>query len=241
MNRRSLWIESFALLLISSLVLCQAQENSQISQISDGEISDNTYHNGQLAFSYQFPAGWTVGKATVPEHKFGLKDNPGEKSSPKETRRCSKQLLFVTEHPEGMRPHGFVPMASLFVVDPSCMPSAAFPSSVGDREAVERVVKGIEARLDTPPVGNGTPPRVRPVEYAGRVVIQISQSISVSVHDADTTTDESLQMSVSVMQAREYWVIWLFVTANDSEMNKLKATRIFFDGSPPPATGANKQ
>jgi hypothetical protein len=241
MNRTSLWMAGLSLLLISSLALCQVQDNSRISQISDGEISGNTYHSRQLEFSYEFPAGWTVGKATVPEHKFEWKDDPAERSSPKGIRRCSKNLLFVTERPEGMRPDGFVPMASLFVVDPNCIPRVTFPNSVGDREAVERVVNAIEARLDTPPLNNETWPRVHPVEYAGRVLLEISQSMSVSVHDADTTTNQNLQISISAMQAREYWVIWLFVAANDSEMSKLKATKIFFDDSPPSVTSTNKQ
>lgn len=241
MHRTSLWMAGFTLLLSSSLALCQAQENSRISRISDGGISGNSYHSRQLGFSYEFPAGWTVGKATAAEHKFGWKDDPAEKSPPKGDRRCSKNLLFVTEHPEGMRLDGFVPMVALFVVDPDCIPGVTFPNSVGDREAVELVVKRIEARLDTPPLNKETQPRVRPVEYAGRVLLQISQSMSVSVHDANTTTNQNLQMSISVMQAREYWVIWLFVTPNDSEMGKLKATRIFFDDSPAPATSTNKQ
>jgi len=236
MNRGSLWIAGLTLLLHSALAVCQVQESSRISQINDGEISGNTYHSRQLGFSYEFPSGWTVGKATVPEHKFEWKDD-----SPKGIRRCSKNLLFVTEHPEGMRPDGFVPMASLLVVDPNCVPGVIFPSSVSDRKAVERVVNAIESRLDMPPLNNLTLPRVRPVEYAGRVILQISQSMSVSVHDTSTTTNQNLQMSVSALQSREYWVVWLFIAASDSEMSKLKATKIFFDDSPPPATNTNKQ
>ena len=240
MNRTSRWLPALMLLWISALAPCQVQENNRISQISDGEISGNTYHSRQLGFSYEFPAGWVVGKATVPEHKFEWKDVPAEKNVPK-GRRCARNLLFVTEHPEGMRTDGFVPMASLLVVDPNCIPRVTFPNSVGDREAVERVVNSIEAHLDTPPLKNRTPPRVRPVEYAGRVILQISQSMSVSVHDTSTTTNENLEISITAMQAQEYWVIWLFVNATDSEMSKLKATKIFFDDSHPPATITNKQ
>lgn len=240
MIRTLLWI-GFALVLISSITVCQVPENGRLSQISEGEISGNIYHNKQLGFSYEFPTGWIVGKATAPEHKFMWKDNPAEQPLSNGASRCSKNLLFATEHPEGMRADGFVPMVSLFVVDSGCIPSATFPNSVGDREAVARIVHGIEARLGTPTLNNETLPRVRPLEYAGRVLLQISQWVSVSVHDTNTTTNENLQLSISVMQAQEYWVIWLFVTANDSEMSKLKATKLFFDDSPPSANSPAKQ
>lgn len=240
MIRTSLWVR-FVLVLVSSIAICQAPQNNRLSQIRDGEISGNIYHNKQLGFSYEFPAGWIVGKATAPEHKFIWKDNPSERPPANRIFQCSKNLLFTTEHPEGMRADGFVPMASLFVVDSSCVPGVTFPSAVNDREAIARVVHGIEARLYTPTLNNETPPRVRPVEYAGRVLLQIFQRMSVSVHDANTTTNENLEISISAMQAKEYWVIWLFVAANDSEMNELKATKIFFDNSPPSANSTPKQ
>ncbi len=240
MTRALFWAALFALPLYNSLTPCLAQENNRLGRVSDGEISGNTYRNQQLGFSYEYLAGWTVGKATVPEHNFRWKDDSGTRASTRETPRCSKHLLFVTQHPEGMRPDGFVPMASLFVVDPECTSNVTFPKSVADRAAVERFVNLIESHLDTPPPTNATRPRVRPVEYAGRIILQISQSMSVSVHDTSTTTNQNLQLSISAMQSKDYWVVWLFVAANDSEMNVLKATKVFFDDAPSAATGPNK-
>jgi len=239
MNKGLFW-SAVASLLCAWLVPCHPQESKGVRTVSAGEISGNTYHNAKLGFSYEFPAGWTIGKATVPEHRFGLKDSPSDKKPPKGTPRCSTNLLFVTQHPEGMRPDGFVSMASLFAVDPTCVGGPKFPVSAGDREKTEKTVNTIEALIDTPPLTDSTLPKVHPVEYAGRVFLQISQRISISVHDTSTTTNQNLQVSISAMQAGDYWLIWLFVTANDSEMSTLRATKIFFDDATSPKSGSNK-
>jgi hypothetical protein len=238
MKRSLLYVAGFTSLLCVCLAPCRAQEHNKLADVSNGEVSKNTYHNQQLSFSYQFPAGWVVGKATVAEHMFGWKDEPTGKAS---TGKCSKDLLFATQHPEGMRPDGFVPMVSLFLVDPGCLPGVMFPKSVGDREAVEQVVNSVEARLQTPTSAKATLPRVRPVEYAGRTILQISQSMIARIQNTTTTTNETLQLTISIVPVKEFWAIWLMVTANDAEMSRLKATKIFFDEAFPSTAVPNKQ
>ncbi len=230
MNRWSLCTAGLMLLLCSYCVLCQTQENGLLTTLGDGEIHGHTYHNQRLGVSYEFPAGWVVGKPTMSEHKFAWKDDPN--SPAKELPRCFRNLLFVTEHPEGMRPDGFVPMASVVAFDPSCNSEVEFPRAVDDREAVKRVVRFIEARLVAPASASSTSPRAHPVDYAGRVLLEISQSVFMSAHEAGGTTSQNLQVSISAVQAGDYWVLWLFATPNDSDMSKLKATKISFDVLP---------
>ncbi len=213
------------LLLYSSLLSQVAGANQW--QISGGDISGNTYHNAELGFRYEFPSGWVVSKkATEPEHQFGWKDDPSGKST---TGRCSKTLLFVTKHSEGMRINSFDPMAVVIAVDPECLPQVAFPSSRNDHESGSKVLDQVLDHLKAPPLIGKTPSRVHPFEYGGRVILESSQAFSLDLYEPGGRRLQNLLSSIVVTQTVQAWVIWIFVAANDADLGVLESSKIFFD------------
>ena len=88
-------------------------ETGRIAEVSDGTILENMYHNAELGFRYEFPAGWSVnGKATQANaiatgQQFVWADDTPVRRDANAARQCSKNLLLVTRHPEEMRLNGF--------------------------------------------------------------------------------------------------------------------------------------
>jgi hypothetical protein len=66
-------------------------------------------------------------------------------------------------------------------------------------------------------------------------MVEISQSFITSTHEPGSTTVQNISSSILVMRAHDSWVMWMFASADDAQLDRLKATKIFFDeGSPGP-------
>jgi len=108
-------------LLCYCLAAAQLPAANRIAQLSSGTVSGKMYHNVELGLRYELPNGWVVGDPSGPseaDHQFVWTDDPSAKVAPKEPSRCAKNLLFVTEHPEGMAVNGFNSLASVIAIDP---------------------------------------------------------------------------------------------------------------------------
>jgi hypothetical protein len=186
--------------------------------------------NSELGFRYRFPDGWTINQEeTVVAHQFAWVDDPSAKTKNASPSQCSKNLLFVTKHPEGMRLNSFDPMALVIAVDPKCFPAITYPSSPTDQEAIQRSASQLLSHLQTPGSVTRAPARVRAFDNGGRVMLEISRPLSISTHEATLTTLLNVSRSVLTMPASGYWVIWIFVSGDDVDMDRLKATKIFLD------------
>lgn len=227
MSRLLLELAAIALLTPISITLARPSTDSTVGRISAGEVSANTYRNSELGFRYEFPAGWHVSdQPKTAEHQFGWKDDPSGKSA---IERCSKTLLFVTKHNEEMRINGFDPMALVIAVDPGCFPPISFPKSAGDHAAVRDIVTQVLNHLKTPEVAAKSTSRVHPFAYAGRVIVEFSQSFSVAIHESGARGLENILSSVAVTPTGQYWAIWIFVAGNDADLGTLKSSKIFFE------------
>lgn len=223
-----------ALLLSSSFAAPQLPAAGRVTQLSKGTTSGNLYVNSELGFRYQLPDGWTVNdKETLVAHQFAWVDDPSAKTQTSAPSRCSKNLLFVTKHPGGMRSNSFDPMELMIAVDPNCFPAITYPKSPKDHEAIQRSVNQVQSHLQTPGTASGTvsgtPARVRAFDNGGRVMLEISRALSISTHEATLTTLLNVNRSVLMMPAGGYYVIWIFVSGDDVDMDRLKATKIFLD------------
>ncbi len=231
MTRLLSQVTILTLISCSCLASARAPVDTHVSQISDGEISGNTYHNRDLRILYQFPDGWNVShKATDPEHEFGWKDNPSGKSA---ASQCSKNLFFTSKYREGMQLNGFNAMAVVIAVDPACLPKVKFPSEANDREGIRQVVEQVLDHLKTPALVGKTASQVHPFEDAGRLIVEFSQSFSLAMRESGSRGVRNVLSSVAVVRADEYWLIWIFAAASEADLGTLKSTKISFDSEAP--------
>lgn len=210
-------------------------EANRIAGLSDGTISGNTYHNAELGFRYQFPDGWIVNDKATRERAIADGDQFvwGEdlltKREPRAARQCTKDLLFVTRYPEGMRTNGLNPMGFLIAADPKCVPGVVFPSTVKDQEAIQRITSQLGIYFKTSTITSRSPTRIRAFDNGGRVMLEASQSFSIVTHQPGRDTLQNIRSAILLMQAGEYWVMWMFASDDDVQLAKLRASKIFFD------------
>jgi hypothetical protein len=172
---------ALAILLCSYLAVHAHSQSSanlsalddRVARLGDGTISGNAYHNAELGFRYQFPSGWIVNdkatqeRAVAAGYQFVWADDPSAKREGKVAHQCTKDLLFVTQYPEEMRSNGFNPLAFLIAADPKCVPGVAFPSSVKDHEAIQRIANQLGVFFKTSSVTSRSPSRIRAFDNAG--------------------------------------------------------------------------
>jgi hypothetical protein len=220
-------------LLISSCAASPQLPVGRVAQLNQGTTSGNLYVNSVLGLRYQFPEGWTVNdKITTVAHQFTWVDQPGAKSQSGSPTQCSRNLLFVTKHPEGMETNSFDPMALMVAVDPACFPEIALPRSLTDRDAVQKAAAQALQHLQTPGAVVRAPARVRAFDNAGTVMLEVWRPLSFTTREPRRgagATIRNVDRSVLMMQAGGYWIVWIFVSGDEVDMDKLKATKIFLD------------
>src|SRR5271155_80210 len=219
-------------ILIASLAVAQALSPGRIAQLSAGSTSGQFYINSELGLRYQIPGGWTAGeKEVVASHKFAWVDDPSTKEQRASANQCSKNLLLVTKHPEGMALNGFDPMALMIAIDAACFPEITFPKSKTDKDAIQRFASQILAHLQNPGDAVRAPARVRAFENGGRVMIEVSRPLQITTHEialGPRTMIRNVDRSVLIVPAAGYWVAWIFVSGDDVDMDYLKASKIVF-------------
>jgi len=220
-------------LLISSRSASPQLPAGRVALLSQGTTSGNLYVNPVLGLRYQFPEGWTVNdKITTVPHQFTWVDQPGAKTPGGSTTQCSRNLLFVTKHPEGMETNSFDPMALMVAVDPACFPEITFPRSLTDRDAVQKAAAQVLQHLQTPGAVVRAPARARAFDNAGTVMLEVWRPLSFTTREPRRgagATIRNVDRSVLMMPAGGYWIVWIFVSGDDVDMDKLKSTRIFLD------------
>ncbi len=212
---------------------------NRIAQLSDGTTSGNMYHNAELGFRYQFPKSWIVNdratqdRAVAARRQFVWGDYISAKREREAEPQCTQDLLFVTRYPEEMRLNQFNPFAFLIAADPKCAPGVTFPKTVKDNEAIQRIASALGVYFKTADVTSRSSTRIRAFNNDGRVMLEISQSFSITTREPGRTTFfHNIRSSVLLMQASEYWVMLMFASDDDVQLEKLRATKIFLDGGP---------
>lgn len=198
-------------------------------------ISGNTYHNADLGFRYEFPAGWTINdkatqsRAIAAGRQFVWADDMSAKREATATDHCSKSLLLVTKYPEEMQLNEFNSLALLIAADPKCLGGIPFPDTVKDQPAIQQIASHLGVYFKTSTTTPLGPPRVRAFENAGRIMLEVTEGFSIYRHEPGTSTVQRIRSSVLVVKAERYWIMWMFASADDVQFEKLRATRIFFD------------
>jgi hypothetical protein len=216
------WYGVVAFALACCWVRAQVPAVEKISGLSNGTVSGNMYANPDLGLRYQLPGGWTVGeKETAVSHQFAWVDDPSAKTPSSSPRLCSKNLLFVTKHPEGMKLNSFDPMALVIAADPTCFREITYPKSVKEREAIQKSASQFLSHLQAPGSVVRGAARVRAFDNAGKVMLEISRPLSITTREvtfASITTIQNVNRSILTMPVNGYWVIWIFVSGDDVDM-----------------------
>ena len=217
-------------------------QSAGIAQLSDGTVSGNVYHNPDLGFQYEFPKGWAVNdkktqrEAIAAENQFVWTEDTSPKRKPKAGRPCAKSLLFVTQYPEEMRTNAFNPLVALIVADPQCMPSASFPRTIKDQDAIQRIASHLGQYLETLNIRERERPRIHAFENSGRVILEVTARYFPTTLQPATMTTMDIVTSTVVIPVGKYWVVCMFAGGDDAQLAWLRATRVFFQepGSAPP-------
>jgi len=213
------------------------ESSSRISRLSDGVFANHAYYNSELGFHYQIPDGWTIYDKATQEGLSGagtqfIWRSPFAESEHTAGTQCTKNLLLATQYADGMRLDRFNSVALVIAVDPGCLPGVNFPASVEDRQAIQRIAGAITIYFKTPSMNATGPAKVRAFNNAGRVMLEISQPFSLLENAPRNAATDNLRTSLLLMQAGDYWVIWMFASDSDATLEKLRATKIFFNDTP---------
>jgi hypothetical protein len=213
---------------------------SRIAQLSAGSVSGNAYHNAELGFRYEFPQGWVLLSKANEErmadtgHQFMWGNSPATQQEHEAADQCAKNLLFVRRNLEASKNGQFNPIVLLVVADPECAPGSIFPKTVDDRKAVQEIGRQFMEYFRTAAMSSTGPARVRAFNNAGRIMVDISQSFTVSAPAQPMPT--TILSSTVLMQAGEYWLMWMFAAGDKGELEELRNTKIFFDDPALPTT-----
>jgi len=211
--------------------------SGRIPQLNPGSISGNTYKNEELGFQYEFPTGWVVNdkatqeKVTEAGHQFVWGNDPSAAREHEAAEQCARILLFVTEHPAGTKTEQLNPLIIVMAVDPACSAGAHFPKSIDDREAIQRIARQILLYFRQTPLASTGQAQVRSFTTVGRLVIEVTQSLTANV--PGQSTPSNIFTSMELMEAKDYWVAWMFATGSEAALAELKNTKIFFRPSDP--------
>jgi hypothetical protein len=213
---------------------------SQVSQL-DREVLGNTYNNNALGFTYQFPADWVVNdKATQDKtmeagHLFAWGDSPAAAREHEEFKRCARVLLFVTKYPAGTKTEEVNPLIVVMAADSACLGGAHFPASIDDHDAIKQVGQQlVRSMAGTPFVAKGKN-SVNAFTFQGHLMIELSTSFSVDSpgHGAPLEIFTSLEFT----QAKDYWVMWGFMSGSKDGLQELQKTQIAFRSPSPTLPG----
>jgi hypothetical protein len=209
--------------------------SSRIAQLNPGTISGDIYANEQLGLSYIFPEGWVVNdKAALDKtieigHQVAWGDDPSAAREHEQFLRCTRPLLFVTQHPPRTRSD----VDSLIFVlasDPACTPGIHFPTSIDDRDTIKQVaVQIIRSFSGTPFLPKGKP-SVNAFEIQGRVMLDIYGSFEFK--PAKANTQLKAWSALDLTESGGYWVLWFFLSGSEAGLQELRETKIKFTSPP---------
>jgi hypothetical protein len=210
---------------------------SRIGQVSSGSVSGNTYHNADLGFRYQFPVDWVLMSKASDEgtdsYPFLSYSSPLVQNEHEREGQCAKNLLFVRRYLENPATGQFNPMVLLLAADPRCFSGPELPAA-DDHDANQQLARQVVLYFKTDTMTPSGEAAIRAFSDAGRRMIEISQSFNLSV--PGQTAPLTVLTSIWIMQAGDVWVIWLFASGNNTDLQELRDTKIFFDDRLVPTT-----
>jgi hypothetical protein len=196
---------------------------STIPQLPDGTLSGDTYTNGALGLSWQFPAQWAADIDPKDTDSLDPKHPNGR------ARQCSRVLVWT--HAPRPSEDRFASTAALIAIDPRCLTHAEFPQSALDSErtndVIDALIKNFKNSMFFSPYGvkivafstPGAHPSVT-IDLTGGMTIN---AIGVPIGGRLAATKEPLKVNTcfNVIERHGYWLVMAYV-ADDSSTEELK-------------------
>jgi len=212
-------------------------DGARIGGLDPGAVSGSTYTNNALGFTREFPVGWIVNDKAAQEHiieaghqfadGFRLSDARGRSLF----QRCAQVLLFATKYPEGVNKAEVNPLVFVIVADPACFPDAPFPTSVLDRDAIEKTTQQFMGAFAGTPFVAKWQDEAAVFAAQGHLMVDVSGSLAVD------SLNHKLPLAVFTSciftETKGYWVAWGFESGSPEELRKLKKAKIGFASSLP--------
>jgi hypothetical protein len=117
-------------------------------------------------------------------------------------------------------------MVVLIAADPTCISASGFPKSAVDRDSILRVAHDTAAYFTTADSKPTGPARVRTFNNANRIMIDVSRSFTLA---PPAQPPVSVFSSMLIMEAGDYWVVWIFAAGDKTGLEELRSTKVFFD------------
>jgi hypothetical protein len=225
-------IHALLLLCASFAASAYSQSASSASQpvtlasVDPGDVSHNAYHNLQLGFTYDYPS-------IADGNQLAWADDLDPKYKKSDAPRCSKTLFMATEHPLNMEMNDnrFNSSVLLLAGSPECL-NAPFPSSEDDKAAIQKIAGSIGLYFKTIGAHANGSVRIRTFQYSGRIILEVSQPYSLLKQGGGSSITHLVYTSVLITKARDLWLMWMYASSEPAEMEKLRATKLFFEAPP---------
>jgi hypothetical protein len=195
------------------------QPGNKLAQLDKSAISGNTYTNLALGFSHDFPASWHVYDLAAQQreietnHASNYGDAPDAEREHEETWRCTHVLLWTSKYTEQehKEKEASVPVFVVTAWDPECFPGVTFPTSVEDRDAIQKI---FDTRLNE----LGEDAKTTTFVLQGHLMLDFS-----AIAD---TGDSKLHITLLMTQVKNYWVGWMFSSDSDAGLQDIRKTML---------------
>jgi hypothetical protein len=216
--------------------LAPVPSSSRVPNLEPGKVTGNIYSNDELAFSYEFPMGWTVADRATQEkvveagHQAAWGESSAAAREHQAAQQCTRTLLWVSKYQEGTKTEGVNPLIVVMAVDPACVPGAHFPASPDDRGGIGQLAEQVvRSFAGTPFIAKGQS-SVRPFTVQGHLMLDISGVSTVSF--AGHKSPLNIFTSFIFTAPKDYWVAWVLMSSSQAGLEELKKNRVTFNSSP---------
>jgi hypothetical protein len=213
----------------------ESKPELDLPHLDPGLVSDGSYTNSFLGFSFQFPTGWSVEDGRTEGKAVGT---PASLKTTTHTEigsadPCIRSLFSAHKLPPGSRSPDFNSHIMILAADPACFaPDVEFPSSVHDHSALQFLGAALLRAFAGSPLLGQNANSIRAVDLRGHIFLELPSVAAVPI--PGSTLLRKVHKSFVLANMAHYWVIWLFECDTESELSRLMKASLSFEPNPGP-------
>lgn len=227
--------DSMPFLPIAAQMRLNSQPSLDLAHLDPGRVSETTYTNTVLGFSYHLPEGWHVANDSAPKQlaSSGLRVRYSDSSEPQTSQQsaqeCTRLLLSATNHSAEEQAPDVPSRITMLAADPMCfVPDIKFPTTVHDHEALQYFGSALLRAFGGTPLMGKDANTIGALDLDGHILLEIPSMTSVPI--PGSTLLRKVHHSFVLTTMKDYWVIWSFESDSQSDLHKLMRSSISFDG-----------